>query len=507
MSRVSVVFKAALLPVLLLAARSALASPADDLPDPPAPGTAGTTAPPDAAPASPPAAAPAEPPAAPPPPAPDKPPAPTASAPTPADDRLLPLPRPAPSSGPTIELPPAASSGTIAPEGLSLPGPDELGSGRRLTVGGYGEAQLFSGLHGQDIEAKLRRFVLFLGHRFNDWIRLYSETEIENGTELELEQAYLEIAPDPRIGVRAGLMIVPLGIINQLHEPPTYLTVDRPLTDQLIIPSTWRELGVGLFGDVGAGVRYQVAAMTGLDPTGFSADAPLFGARGNGKEVDVHDPAFAGRLDYAGVMGLDLGAGGYVGWARGGHPELNGARVAVAEGDARYHHAGLDVRAEYAHLFIVDSYRLNDYFGLDGAQTIPARGRGFYIQAGYDLFRVLWPELSQELLVFAGYENVNPRSRMSPYNINPPTITGPNQSPPNAPSDAKDFVRAGICYRPHAQVALKLDAQIALHPNAPATVPVAPTPGALGVLQPLDPDVAAAARGDSRLGLAVAFMF
>jgi hypothetical protein len=247
--------------------------------------------------------------------------------------------------------------------------------------------------------------------------------------------------------------------------------------------------------------------MTGLDPTGFSAQAPLFGTRGDGRDVDVHDAAFAARLDFAGVMGLDVGAAGYVGWARGGHPELAGVRVGVAEVDGRYHHDGLDVRAEYAHLFVVDSYRLNDYFGLTASDTIPARGRGFYLQAGYDLFRLLMPQLSQELYFYTAYENVNPRSRMSPYNINPPSITGANETPPNAASPAKDFVRVGFSYRPHPQVALKIDAQFALHSSVPTAAVAAPTTGAPGVLQPLDADLAAAARGESRLGLGAAFMF
>jgi hypothetical protein len=493
MSGVSVL-KAAIIPALLLVGGSAQAALPEDLPDPPAPGTLfGAAPPPPSSPASPPSAD--APPKAPPSPA----------APPSFEDKLLPLPHPSPAAGPQIELPPASPA--AGADGAPPADADEVGSGRRLTIGGYGEAQLFSGLHGQDKEAKLRRFVLFLGHRFNDWIRLYSETEVEDGTQIEMEQAYVELAPEPWLGVRVGLQLVPLGIVNQLHEPPTILSVDRPLTDQLIIPSTWRELGVGLYGDLGAGLRYQVAAMTGLDPTGFSAEAPLFGARGDGRSVDVHDPAFAGRLDFAGVVGLDVGAGGYVGWARGGHPELDGVRVGVVEGDARYHHAGLDVRAEYAHLFVVDSYRLNDYFGLTGSEQIPARGRGFYLQAGYDLFRLLMPQLSQELYFYAAYENVNPRSRMSPYNLNPPSITGANETPPNGASPAKDFVRIGFSYRPHPQVALKIDAQFALHTDVPAAAIVAPGAGALGVLQPLDADVAAAAKGESRLGLGAAFMF
>jgi len=478
------VTKAAFASALILAwgtVAHAAPPPADDLPDPPAPGASGSPGP------SPPsAAAPTSPAAG----------APRA-APEPAlDDRLLPMP-PQATAAPTLPIDPSAVV-TFGPAG---PSP----AGATTAFGGYGEAQLFLG---DDREAKLRRFVLYLGHRFNDRVSAYAEAAVEDGARVGMQQAYLDVVVDPHFGVRAGLMLVPLGIINQLHEPPTYLTVDRPLTDQLIIPTTWRELGLGVFGEIGVGLRYQAAVLTGLDPTGFSAEAPLAGTPGNGRTVDVHDPAFAGRLEFAGVPGLVAGAGGYLGWARGGHPELAGVRVGVAEGDVRYHNYGLDVRAEYAHMFIVDSYRLNDYFGLTGSETIPARGRGFYVQAGYDVLRPLWPELGQELYVFGGYENVNPRSRMSPYNWNPSSISHiPDESPPNAPSDAKQFVRAGLCYRPHPQVALKVDVQLAVHTAGPTTVPVPPTAGAPGVLQPLAPDVAAQALEGTRVGVGAAFMF
>jgi hypothetical protein len=98
---------------------------------------------------------------------------------------------------------------------------------------------------------------------------------------------------------------------------------------------------------------------------------------------------------------------------------------------------------------------------------------------------------------------------MSPYNFNPPSISGPNQLPPNAPSEPMSFVRAGLTYRPHAQVALKVDVQVALHEQGAAASPPPPAPlaGAPGVLQPLSADAAEAAQGESRLGLAVAFMF
>jgi hypothetical protein len=134
-------------------------------------------------------------------------------------------------------------------------------------------------------------------------------------------------------------------------------------------------------------------------------------------------------------------------------------------------------------------------------------GRGAYAQAGYDVLRLAGGDTRQELVFFAGYENVNPRSAMSSYNYNPPTITPPGETPPGAPSPWKSFVRAGIVYRPLPTLAFKVDLQIALDAEGPPPTAPMTAPGAPGTPRPLDPELAEAARGKSRLGLAMGFSF
>jgi hypothetical protein len=164
-------------------------------------------------------------------------------------------------------------------------------------------------------------------------------------------------------------------------------------------------------------------------------------------------------------------------------------RVAVAEADARYHAWGLDLRAQFAEVFIVNSYRVNDYLGLLGQDAVPAAGRGVYAQAGIDVLNVGESATDlpgrQRLVLFAGFENVNPRSRMSQYNFNPATITPPGEVPPNAPSPSRSFVRGGISYHPWSVVAIKIDVQVAL--DAESAPPVAPMTvmGAPGTPKPL----------------------
>ena len=116
-------------------------------------------------------------------------------------------------------------------------------------------------------------------------------------------------------------MLLPLGIINQFNAPTTYLTVDRPLTDLLIIPTFWRELGAGIFGEVGGAVRYQLDVVRGLDGAGFSAQAPLAGGRSNGFGGGTTGAAVAARLELFGASdGFVMGCSGYYGSASGGQP-------------------------------------------------------------------------------------------------------------------------------------------------------------------------------------------
>ena len=221
----------------------------------------------------------------------------------------------------------------------------------------------------------------------------------------------------------------------------------------------------------------------------------------------MHDAAVVGRLELGRPSSFALGGGGYWGGASGGRVELDGVSVGVAEADARFAGGGFDLRAEIAELFIVNSYRVNDYLGLLGQDAVPARGRGYYAQAGYDVLATDAPGPRQELLFFAGYENVNSRSQMSPYNFNPPTITPAGQLPPNAPSRSKAFLRGGIAYRPRPAVAFKVDLQLALDGEGPAPLPPVTLAGAPGAPRPLRADVAEAARGKTRVGFAFAFMF
>ena len=428
---------------------------------------------------------------------------------------MAPAPPPPSSTGPfpwPLAVPAAGSHETplsaappAPPLGASPPQLDAFM--RRTKVGAYGQVQLFvDGESNVNVQLPLAAFLV--EHRPSDWVRIAASVQVEDGTSTGMQQALVEVAPYGALGLRAGLLIMPIGLGNLSPEPTSYLTVDRPLTDQLIVPSVWRELGIGIFGQVVPGLRYEGAVVSGLDGTGLSAGAPLWGTRGDGSSIAVHDAALVGRVELDDLPpGLIVGGGGYTGGASHGVAALSGLRVAIAEGDLRYHNHGLDLRAEYARVWIIDSYLANDYFGLLGQSAVPSRARGFYLEAGYDLLRLAAPESGQELVLFGGYENVDPRSEMSPYNYNPPAITGPGQLPPEAPSPSQGFARGGIDYRPLPSIALKLDVQVALDGEGPAPTAPQMSAGAQATPRPIGSDVAAAARGVTRVGLALAFNF
>ena len=301
----------------------------------------------------------------------------------------------------------------------------------------------------------------------------------------------MELSAAPTFGVRAGLLLLPLGIINQTNAFPTYLSVDRPLTDRLIIPTIWRELGRRHLRRVGGAVRFELDVVGGLNGTGFAAQAPLAGGRGNGRDITINGAAVTGRLElYSASTGFVMGGSGYYGSASGGQPLLDGVRVGIVEGDVRFRGGGFDLRAEYAQVFIFNSYRVNDDLGLLGQDAIPKAGRGGYVQAGYDVLRLAGADIKRELLFFGGYENVNPRSAMSAYNFNRPRSPARVKLAPNDPSPARSFVRAGIVYRPRPEVAFKVDIRIALDGEGPPPAPPMPLPGAPRDAAPARPELA-----------------
>jgi len=135
------------------------------------------------------------------------------------------------------------------------------------TLSGYMEVHL-NKEQDRPTEADLHRFVLMVGHSFSDRLKFWSEVEIEHAFvegaeesgEVAIEQAYVDLMLHRRFNVRAGMVLMPIGIVNERHEPPTFHGVERTFVDTVIVPTTWRDIGVGAFGDLGRGFSYRASA-------------------------------------------------------------------------------------------------------------------------------------------------------------------------------------------------------------------------------------------------------
>lgn len=294
------------------------------------------------------------------------------------------------------------------------------------------------------------RFVLLFNHSFTDRIRFVGELELEHAFvegleeagELELEQAYLDFLISRAFNVRAGMLLMPLGILNERHEPPVFQGVERTFVDTVIIPTTWFEVGAGVHGEVGRGWRYRAYAVAPLNALEFSAEEGIRGGRQKGAEADVSNVAYTGRLEYLGVRGLQLGVGGWRGESGFAVPRLD-SEVWLAEADARYRLDRLELRAQYAHVGITDAARLNDAIERTTgvSPNIARQLRGFYLEAAW---RVWNGGPARDVVVFARHENFDTQFRM------------PEGYIPLEEFDRTAWV-VGATYYPDPDVAVKVD--------------------------------------------------
>jgi hypothetical protein len=192
---------------------------------------------------------------------------------------------------------------------------------KKVSIGGYGQIDFnkpFIPNQNSNSKLDIHRMVLLFGYEYNKRLSFLTEIEFEHVTEVYVEQAYLNYAFSPSLNFRAGLLLIPMGIINEYHEPSSFNGVERPLLDTRIIPSTWREIGMGLTGQVtAASLTYQLYLVNGFASYDGSAklkgvDA-LRGGRQKGAESFMSSPNLSAKISYHGILGLELGLSGYFG--------------------------------------------------------------------------------------------------------------------------------------------------------------------------------------------------
>lgn len=261
----------------------------------------------------------------------------------------------------------------------------------------YGEINYNRPKDQSKAQADIRRFVLGLQHRFDDKTKLVGELEVEHSVasssdqgEVEVEQVYIEHKLNDTYGLRAGLFLMPVGLLNTNHEPTAYYGVERNFVETAIIPSTWREGGLQVFGEHDNGISWSAGLSTGFDLTKWDAnssegrESPLASIHQEMQLAKARNVAYHGSIDWRGVPGLRLGASVFSGkaaQAQAGFASPN-ARVSLWDVHAKWTPGAWDLSALYARGSIKGAGDFN--LTLAGSPNpVPNAFDGWYTQAAY----------------------------------------------------------------------------------------------------------------------------
>ncbi len=330
-------------------------------------------------------------------------------------------------------------------------------SGKTTVLSGYGECKVSYNNASKTATANLTRFVTFFGHRFSKNITLFSETEIENakvanGTsgEISLEQMFLKFDLNKKQYIVAGLFIPRIGIINENHLPTTYNGNDRHYVESQLIPSTWRELGIGLYGraDRLPGFNYYIGLTNGLSSQNFKRNSGIREGRFEGSNASASNMALSAAALYY-YRNFRFQASAYYGGTVGvpakqaDSLQLNsgafGTPVALGEINMQYHSNRITFKTLITASQIPDADKINRAY----ANNTPNTMLGGLAEFAYNVLNGK-DITSKKCWLFARYEWMDLNYTM-PYN-------GIKDNQVN-----QQFFVAGITYKPAVGVALKFD--------------------------------------------------
>lgn len=327
----------------------------------------------------------------------------------------------------------------------------------RTTIGGYGEVH-YVNASGPETpgQATVRRFVVYLAHAFDDRIAMRSELEVEDAKlesgspagEVALEQLYLDYRTSSAFTLRGGLVLPPVGILNETHEPTTFNGVARPDFDHDVIPTTWREIGVGALGSFPGnfGLSYRVYLMNGLTAAGFSAAEGIREGRQEGQEATFANPSLTGRLEWV-RPGVRLGGSFWYGGSAAQDPALAGGvfanPVALLSADARVVLGAASLRGVFATVRVGGADRINAAYG----NGVGSRITGGYGEAAWNLLSLVAPRSAARLNAFARHERYDTHAAVPAGTVRDPAL-------------ARRLTTFGLVYQPIYNVALKADYQL-----------------------------------------------
>lgn len=320
---------------------------------------------------------------------------------------------------------------------------------RGLSIAGYGEflyenyaAAKQDGLAGKGATFDALRAIIYTGYRFSDKFVFNSEIEVEHAKEAYLEFAYVDYAATENFGVRAGMLLVPMGLVNEFHEPTVFMGTERPFTENKIIPSTWRENGAGIYGAFDK-VSFRLYAVNGFNGAKFSSGG-LRGGRQKGSKAKAENLAYTGRVDITPTPGVFFGGSFYSGGAAQGSLGDDDLRTTILDVHGQVQVRGFDIRGLYAAASIDDAAQFNQAMNLEGAAGLAERMEGGYVLFGYNVFSQTSDVGGYAFTPYVKFERVDTQASMP---------MGYNRSL----STLNNFRTIGFEFKPIPNVVVKVD--------------------------------------------------
>lgn len=291
----------------------------------------------------------------------------------------------------------------------------------KIKIGGYGQVDYNQPLAENTKSAgtlDVHRVILFFGYSFDSKWELITEIELEHVKEVFVEQAYLSYKHNKYINFKGGLLLIPMGYINEYHEPPAFFGVERPLLDSKVVPTTWREIGFGVFGRVPElSLKYQLYLVNGFmgydGSAKFDGDDAYRGGRQKGAISKINYPNISSKIELYGIKRMKIGLSGYFGKSQSslisGLSTSNEAALLQADSsvisirmfglDASYRHKALQIRTQVIYAFNKNSEEYNPFGSADLGKEI----FGYYLEASYNVFSTR--KTTTRLIPFVRYEN------------------------------------------------------------------------------------------------------
>ncbi|MDQ3283016.1 MAG: hypothetical protein M3Q69_16570 [Acidobacteriota bacterium] len=315
-----------------------------------------------------------------------------------------------------------------------------------VSIGGYGEF-LYQNPDGEVATADSLRAVLYTGYKFNDRVLFNSEVELEHanlerGGNVELEFGYLDYLIRPELNVRGGFVLMPVGLTNEQHEPTAFFGARRPLVERVIIPTTWSELGGGVFGDVGR-TSYRAYLVTGLDAAGFGGEEGIREGRQGGGEALAEDWAAVGRVDFHPFAGTFVGGSLYSGSSGQGRGFAGRVTLGEVHADARFR--GVSLRALYTRGRVGNAAEIAEANGSEEDEAIGRSFGGWYLEGGYDITS-LFGRGEMTLTPYARWESLDTQRQAARGFV-------------RNPENEQNVLTLGVAFKPIPQTVIKLDWQ------------------------------------------------